>query len=55
MATLIHQMGGQLPAVLPKYRLKILDGNGLGATEHRLEVLRNTRKACFAWEILSRT
>jgi hypothetical protein len=47
MATLIHQMGGQLPAVLPKYRLKILDGNGLGATEHRLKVLRNTRSGAL--------
>jgi hypothetical protein len=43
MATLSHQIGGQLPAALPKYRLKILDGNALGATEHRLKVLRNTR------------
>ncbi len=43
MATLSHQIGGQLPTVLPKYRLKILDGNGLGATEHRLKILRNIR------------
>ena len=43
MTTLIAQMGGPLPTVLPKYRLKILDGNGLGATEHRLKVLRNIR------------
>ena len=43
MATLSAQMGAPLPALLPKYRLKILDGNALGATEHRLKVLRNTR------------
>lgn len=47
MPTLSHQRGGQLPAVLPKYRLKILDGNGLGATEHRLEVLRNSRSGAL--------
>ena len=42
MTTIIEQVGGQLPALLPKYRMKILDGNGLGATEHRLSVLLNT-------------
>ncbi len=42
-ATLIHQLGSQQPALVPGYRVKILDGNGLGATEHRLSVLRNTR------------
>ena len=43
MTTIIEQVGGQRPALLPGYRVKILDGNGLGATEHRLSVLRNTR------------
>jgi hypothetical protein len=43
LATIIHQLGGEQPALLPGYRVQILDGNGLGATEHRLEVLRNTR------------
>ena len=42
MTTIIEQVRGQLPALLPKYRVKILDGNGLGATEHRLSVLLNT-------------
>jgi len=31
------------PRLLPNYRVKILDGNCLGATEHRLAVLRETR------------
>ncbi|MHC5862184.1 transposase [Nostoc sp.] len=31
------------PKLLPNYRVKILDGNCLGATEHRLAVLRETR------------
>ena len=43
MTSIIEQVGGQLPVLLPKYRVKILDGNGLGATEHRLSVLRNTK------------
>ncbi len=43
LTTIIHQLGVELPVLLPGYRVKILDGNGLGATEHRLEVLRNTR------------
>ena len=41
LATIIHQLGGNAPDLLPSYRVKVLDGNGLGATEHRLEVLRN--------------
>ncbi len=42
MTTIIEQVGGQLPALLPKKEVKILDGNGLGATEHRLSVLLPT-------------
>ena len=42
MTNLVEQVGGQQPVLLPKYRLKIVDGNGLGATDHRLEVLRDT-------------
>ncbi len=42
-ATIIHQLGGERPEPLPGYRPKILDGNGLGATEHRLSVLLDTR------------
>ena len=43
LATIIHSLGGEQPELLPGYRIKILDGNGLGATEHRLSVLRQTR------------
>lgn len=39
---LINSLGGELPDLLPGYRVKILDGNHLAATEHRLEVLRYT-------------
>jgi hypothetical protein len=43
LATIIHQLGGARSELLPEYRVQILDGNGLRATEHRLEVLLNTR------------
>jgi IS4 transposase len=39
----IMAMGGQLPELLPGYRLKILDGNHLAATERRLKVLRRSK------------
>jgi len=45
LATIIHQLGGEQLELLPGYRVKILDGNGLGATERRLEVLLHTRAA----------
>ncbi len=40
--TLINHVGGTHPDLLPGYRVKFLDGNGIEATEHRLEVLRAT-------------
>jgi IS4 transposase len=36
---LIQSMGGQQAALLPGYAVRILDGNALSATEHRLKVL----------------
>jgi IS4 transposase len=39
---LIDTMGGALPPLLPGYRVRILDGNHLSGTEHRLKVLRGT-------------
>ncbi len=43
LATIIRSLGGEKPEPLPGYRVKILDGNGLGATEHRLAVLLDTK------------
>ncbi len=40
VAAVIEEMGGQIPALLPGYRVKILDGNALAATEHRIRELR---------------
>jgi IS4 transposase len=38
----ITAMGGELPGWLPGYRIKIVDGNHLAGTEHRLKELRTT-------------
>lgn len=40
--SIIEQMGGRIPSLLPGYYVKILDGNCLESTEHRLKVLRRT-------------
>lgn len=42
---LMEQLGGTLPPLLEGYRVKILDGNHLAATERRLEVLRSFNSA----------
>jgi IS4 transposase len=42
MTPIIEKMGGALPVLLPGYRVKILDGNCLEATEHRILELRQT-------------
>jgi Transposase DDE domain len=42
VAPVIRALGAPLPPWLPGYRVKILDGNHLAATEHRLEELRRT-------------
>jgi len=39
---IIEEMGGRLPPLLPGYRAKILDGNWLRATDHRIHELRST-------------
>jgi hypothetical protein len=38
----IPSMGGQMPELLPGYRVRIVDGNHLAATERRLDVLRQS-------------
>jgi len=39
---IIRALRARLPSWLPGYRVKILDGNHLAATEHRIEELRTT-------------
>ena len=43
LTPVITAMEGQLPDLLPGFRLKILDGNHLAATERRLKVLRRSK------------
>lgn len=40
LAPLVHALGGERRAWVPGYRVKIVDGNCLEATEHRLKELR---------------
>jgi hypothetical protein len=40
LAAVIGQLNGALPALLPGYRVQILDGNCLAKSEHRLKELR---------------
>jgi len=40
---IIHALEGAKKPLLPGYRVKMLDGNCIESTEHRLNVLRNTR------------
>lgn len=41
LSPIVEELGGQQPEILPGYRVKIIDGNNLGATQHRLSVLRD--------------
>ena len=40
--SVIEHLGGQLPPLLSGYRLRIIDGNHLAATQRRLKVLRGS-------------
>ena len=42
---IIEQLGAVLPPLVPGYHTRIIDGNGLGRTQHRIKVLRDTRSA----------
>lgn len=43
----IEYLQGILPPLLPGYRVKILDGNALAGTQHRIKELRQTRSAAL--------
>lgn len=45
LGSVIHALGGALPALLPGYTVKILDGNALAGTDHRLHESRHNRAA----------
>jgi hypothetical protein len=42
LGAVVAETGGQLPELLPGYRVRILDGNHFAATERRLQVLRGS-------------
>lgn len=42
LSPVVVATGGQLPAVVPNYRVRIIDGNHLAATTRRLGVLRGS-------------
>jgi hypothetical protein len=42
LSPVVEATGGQLPALVANYRVRIVDGNHLKATERRLEVLRGS-------------
>jgi len=38
---IVEELGATLPPLLPNYRVKILDGNALAGTQHRIKELRS--------------
>lgn len=51
-APVIRSLGASLPSLLKGYRTRILDGNHLSATEHRINELRGTWAAPLPGKIL---
>ena len=45
LTAVITQLQAELPSPIPGYRVKVVDGNHLAATEHRLKVLRGQAAA----------
>lgn len=43
LGRVVEAMGGEIAALLPGYRVRIVDGNHLAATERRLDVLRGSK------------
>lgn len=50
--SVIDALNGRVEPWLPKYRCRILDGNHLSATEHRIEQLRTTWAAPLPGQVL---
>jgi IS4 transposase len=53
MELVIRTMGGELPALLPGFRIRILDGNHLAGTDRRLKVLRGQGGAALPGHTLA--
>jgi hypothetical protein len=52
LAPVIRRLGGTAPALLAGFRVRILDGNHLAGTEHRLKELRTMRAAALPGQTL---
>ncbi len=48
----LQQMPSPPPPLLPGYRVRVLDGNHLAGTEHRVKALRRYRAAVLPWHAL---
>src|SRR4051794_13848544 len=44
---IVEELRGQVPPLVPGYRVKILDGNALAGTDHRIKELRQTTAAAL--------
>jgi IS4 transposase len=49
---LVRELGAALPGPVPGYRAKVLDGNHLAGTEHRVPETRTTRAAALPGQAL---
>jgi IS4 transposase len=52
LAPVIQRMRGKAPSLLGRYRVRILDGNHLAGTEHRIRELRRLRAAALPGQSL---
>ena len=52
LTPVIEALGGARPELLPGYRAKILDGNHLAGTEHRIKELRTIRAGALPGQAL---
>ncbi len=52
LAPVIACLGGEMPSMLPGYRVLILDGRHLPGTEHRIKELRRMRAAALPGQAL---
>ena len=53
LSPVLAELGGTKAALLPGFEVRIIDGNHLGATEHRLEVLRQNGSAALPGQSLA--
>ena len=53
LAEIVDHLSASLPSLVPGYQTRIVDGNAIAATEHRLEVLRDTRSGALPGKSLA--